>query len=78
MRAARCVVGEGEVADPASADRHALTGNVEPGSLFWPVLDDESALAQLSLGRFAIDEYGSERGVVVHSPSFRSASIAAT
>ena len=77
MGAACCFVGEREVADHAPADGHALAGDVEPGSLFRPVFDNQPALAKLALGRLTVDEYGSERRVVVHSPSFRSASMAA-
>ena len=43
MRPARPVVRELEVTDAAAADGHALTGNVEPLPLLWPVFDNQTA-----------------------------------
>jgi len=77
MRAARPVVRELQVADAATADCHPLAGNVETSPFLRPVFDHQAALAKLALGRFAIDEYGRQSWVVVHSASFRSASMAA-
>ena len=77
VRAAHGGVVERQVADDALADGHALAGNVEPLAFFGPVFDDQSALAKLPLGDFAVDQLLGERGVVVHSPSFRSAWMAA-
>ncbi|MBW2627552.1 MAG: hypothetical protein JRE45_08025 [Deltaproteobacteria bacterium] len=66
-----------EVTDAAAADGHPFASNVEALSFLGTVFDDEAALAKLALGRFAIDEYCSQRMVVVHSASFRIASMAA-
>jgi len=77
VRPAHLIVGELEVTDAAAADGHPLASNVEALSFLGTVFDDEAALAKLALGRFAIDEYCSQRMVVVHSASFRIASMAA-
>jgi hypothetical protein len=76
MRPAHPRVGQCEVTNHAPADRHALAGNVEPGPFLRAFFDDQPTLTKLALGRFAIDEYSRERRVVVHSPSFRRASMA--
>jgi len=61
----------------ALADGHALTGNVDPLAFIGPLFNDQSALAKLPLGYFAADELSPERSLVVHSPSFRIAWMAA-
>ena len=77
VRPAHAIVGELEVTDAAPADGHSLAGNVEPGAFLGPVFDYETALRKLAFGRFAFDDSGSQRGVVLHSASFRSALTAA-